>query len=262
MKKATLLKESYFNWLFKEYSFSELDNDVVKIGTPFLDNQFDYITMYVEFFKDGRINLTDDGWTIQDLESNGISFSPRNKVNNRLLTKITESLGVEYINGELSIQTDLDRFPIAKQRLMQCMLQVNDLIVLQKDNVKNIFFEEVEHLLQKNDVLFSPKPSFAGKGGITVQFDFSVPTRKKEKLIRTIRNGNDLNRSKLLTMDTQLLKHSKPNAEYIAIFDDLSNPIKNWNEIHAIFTENSSDNIISLPVSKAYEDPTLLLNRA
>ena len=263
MTKSQLLKKSYFDWLFKEYSYSELSENVVKIGTPFLDTQFDYITMYVEFFKNNsQINLTDDGWTIQDLESHGVSFSSRNKTNNRLLKTITDSFGVEVVNGELSIMTDIDKFPVAKQRLLQCIIQVNDLVVLQKTNVTNIFFEEVEILLKKNEVLYTTRPSFAGKGGITVQFDFSIPTSNNEKLVKTIRNGNDLNRSKLFTMDTQLVRHSKPDADFIAIFDDISNPIKNINEITSILEENSDSSIIPLTISKAHNEPTLLLNKA
>lgn len=262
MIKSKLLRDSYFNWLFKEYVFSDLEKNIVQIGTPFLDNQFDYIIMYAEFLNDNRINLTDDGWTLHELESRGVNFSSRNKTNNKLLKNIADSLGIEVINKELSIMTNVDKFPIAKQRLLQAIMQVNDLVVLQKNNVKNIFYEEVESLLNKNDVLYSPRPSYAAKGGITVQFDFSIPTKGNEKLIRTISNGNDLNRSKLLTMDTQLLKHSRPNIDYIAIYDDVNNPVKDWGTINNVLEENSSDKIIALPISSANKDPKLLLNNA
>lgn len=259
--KAKELKKSYFDWLFQKYSYHDLSDGIVKINTPFLDNQFDYITMYVEFFSDGKINLTDDGWTLHDLKSNGVYFTPRHKTNNQLLRNITDSLGVEINDNELSIKTDIDKFPIAKQRLLQCIMQVNDLIVLKSNNIRGLFFEEVEKLLKSNNVLFSSKPSFAGKGGITVQFDFSIPTSNKEKLIRTIRNGNDLNRSKLMTVDAQLLRNTKPNAEYIAIFDDINNPLKNIAEINTLFSEDNGLQIQSLTMSKAKENPSLLLNK-
>ena len=44
--KATTLKQAYFDWLMKEYSYQDIDNNVIEIGTPFLDNDFDYITMW------------------------------------------------------------------------------------------------------------------------------------------------------------------------------------------------------------------------
>ena len=141
--KAKELKKSYFDWLFQKYSYHDLSDGIVKINTPFLDNQFDYITMYVEFFSDGKINLTDDGWTLHDLKSNGVYFTPRHKTNNQLLRNITDSLGVEINDNELSIKTDIDKFPIAKQRLLQCIMQVNYLIVLKRNNIRGLFFEEV-----------------------------------------------------------------------------------------------------------------------
>lgn len=80
-------------------------------------------------------------------------------------------------------------------------------------------------------------------------------------MIRTIRNGNDLNRAKLLTMDTQLLRYTKASAEYIAIFDDIHYPIKNLKIVQSVFNENSATKIIALPFSSAIEDHTILSNK-
>ncbi|HFU3983548.1 TPA: DUF1829 domain-containing protein, partial [Streptococcus suis] len=101
------------------------------------------------------------------------------------------------------------------------------------------------------------------KEGITVQFDFSIPTiHEGEKLIRTISNGNDLNRAKLLTMDTQLLKNYKDEARFIAIIDDVTKDFNKKSETEAIFRENSDTNIILLPKSELTNQKQLLLNRA
>lgn len=133
MKNSQTLKKTYFDWLFQQYNYDDLDNDIVKINTPFLDNEFDNIIMYVEFLNDGKINLTDDGWTMNGLKNNGVSFSRKTTLRNKLLKDITENLGIDLVGNELSIKTDLDKFPIAKQRLLQGIMQVNDLIVLEKE---------------------------------------------------------------------------------------------------------------------------------
>lgn len=262
MKNSQTLKKSYFDWLFQQYNYDDLDNDIVKINTPFLDNEFDNIIMYVEFLNDGKINLTDDGWTMNGLKNNGVSFSRKTTLRNKLLKDITENLGIDLVGNELSIKTDLDKFPIAKQRLLQGIMQVNDLIVLEKSNIRKIFFEEVQDFFSDHHILFSSKPSFAGKGGITVQFDFLIPTDKDEKLIRTISNGNNLNHSKLLTVDTQLLKSTRKNSEYYALFDDISHPISNLQDVNTIFNENSSANIIPVNFSQLKKQPELLSNKA
>ncbi|MBD3948810.1 DUF1828 domain-containing protein [Tuanshanicoccus lijuaniae] len=262
MSNASNLKEIYFNWLFKEYSYKEIEKNIIRIDTPFLDIGFDNIVMYVEFLSNGKINLTDDGWTLNDLENKGISFSSKNRNNNRILGNILNNLGIRREDNEMCITTDLQKFPVAKQRLLQGIMQVNDMIVLRKENKSHIFFEELESILAKEGVLYTTKPSFAGKDGITVQFDFSIPYTGGDKLVRTIRNGNDLNRAKLLTMDAQLLKRTKFNSKYIAVFDDINFPVHNWSAIKSIFDENETATIISFPVSHAETEKTVLSNKA
>ena len=75
-------------------------------------------------------------------------------------------------------------------------------------------------------------------------------------MIRTIRNGNNLARAKILTMDTQLLKNYKSNVEYFAIFDDETYPIsKSINDIKAIFSENSDNSIKIIEFSELKKNP-------
>ena len=262
--KSETLKKIYFDWLFKDYDFIDLSDDIVKINTSFYDNQFDSIVMYVEFLQNDEIIVTDDGWTISELENHGIYFSKRNKTHFGLLKNITDNLGIELNGKELFIKTSLEKFAIAKQRLLQGILQVNDLIVLQKSNIKTLFSEEIESILSENEILFSTKPSFAGKAGVTVQFDFSIPTRRNNKpsenLIRTIKNGNNLDRSKILAMDTQLLKNYKSNVEYFAIFDNETYPItSSVNEIKSIFEENSGNKIHVIQFTEFRENPKQFL---
>ena len=260
MNDSNTLKKNFFDWLLKEYQFNDLEKNFVEITTPFLDNDFDHIVLYAEFLSDGRVTLTDDGWTINNLKSHGVSFSNRSTYKNNLINTIVNNLGTRIENGELCITTSLDKFPLAKQRLLQTIMQVNDMIVLRDTSIKNIFHDEIEKTLVKREVLFTRRPSFSGKEGITVQFDFAIPTIKKERLIRTISNGNDLNRAKLLAMDTRILQNHKDNVEYIAVVDDIHHKFDKVAETKAIFNENSKDKIILLSHKEFLDDSHLLSN--
>jgi Domain of unknown function DUF1828. len=260
MSNANMLERSYFNWLMKEYHFEDLESDIVRIDSPFFDSNFDYIVMYAEFHKNGSITLTDDGWTIDNLESQGLSLSGNAKTRKKILQDIIGSLGVECRDGELFITTDVEDFPKVKQRLLQAIMKINDMIVLRDDKVKNMFFEDVEEFLKSNKILFDKNLSFAGKGGITVQFDFSVPTGNRGKLMRVIGNGNDLNKSKLLTMDTRILQSTRPNTDYIAVIDNINNKFTEEKKVEAIFKENTDSKIITLPASRMKDNVKLLSN--
>jgi hypothetical protein len=260
MNNSNTLKKIFFDWLLKEYQFNDLEKNFVEITTPFLDNDFDHIVLYAEFLSDGRVTLTDDGWTINNLKSHGVSFSNRSTYKNNLINTIVNNLGTRNENGELCITTSLDKFPLAKQRLLQTIMQVNDMIVLRDTSIKNVFHDEIEKTLVKREVLFTRRPSFSGKEGITVQFDFAIPTIEKERLIRTISNGNDLNRAKLLAMDTRILQNHKDNVEYIAVVDDIHHKFDKAAETKAIFNENSKDKIILLSHKEFLDDSRLLSN--
>lgn len=261
MKNSDKLKKSYFDWLFKEYAFTDLDNSIVKIGTPFLDNEFDSIIMYAKFMENGTLTLSDDGWTINNLESNGITFNNRSKQLNKILDETISSLGIERSSeNELFVNTSIERFPIVKQRLLQAIMKVNDLVVLNKENNKSIFFEEMTDFFRKNDIFFSERPSYSGKNGVTVQFDFSIPVKNdNERLIRTISKGNNLNNAKILTMDTRIIQNTKP-AKFYALVDDENNSFTKLDETKTILQENSKSNITLLPVSKLRANPALLAN--
>ena len=260
MNNSNTLKKIFFDWLLKEYQFNDLEKNFVEISTPFLDNDFDHIVLYAEFLSDGRVTLTDDGWTINNLKSHGVSFSNRSTYKNNLINTIVNNLGTKIENGELCITTSLDKFPLAKQRLLQTIMQVNDMIVLRDTSIKNVFHDEIEKTLVKREVLFTRRPSFSGKEGITVQFDFAIPTIKNERLIRTISNGNDLNRAKLLAMDTRILQNNKDNVEDIAVVDDIHHKFDKVAETQAIFNENSKNKIILLSHKEVLDNSRLLSN--
>ncbi|MCV5951954.1 DUF1828 domain-containing protein [Lactococcus petauri] len=262
MSNANLLERSYFDWLMKEYTFEDIEKNIVRIDSPFYDTNFDYIVMYAEFHNNGSITVTDDGWTIDALESQGLSLSGNAKTRKKILHDIVDSLGVECKDGELCITTDIENFPIVKQRLLQAIMKINDMIVLKDDKVKNMFFEDVEEFLKQNNILFEKNPSFAGKGGITVQFDFSVPTNDRGKLMRVIGNGNDLNKAKLLTMDTRILQSTRPNTDYIAIIDNVNNKFTEEKKVEAIFKENTDSKIITLPAQSMKDNIKLLSNQS
>lgn len=239
MSKLFDLKKQYANWIVDNTEFSEIDKNTIRIDTPFLDNDFDNVILYVDMLPNNQIIVTDDGYTLGNLNSIGYSINNRTKKRINILDEISRDYGIEYdINSkELYIKTDFDKFAVSKHRLLQAILKINDMFLLRPNYEPNLTFDEVSNLLDKNDILYSAKYPALGKGGITFIFDFSIPTRKrKDKLVRIINSPNDLNYSKVLGMDATMLKGSK-EADYFAILDDVNHELKNFSEIKSIYGE-------------------------
>ena len=178
------LMDDYWAWLKARTSLRQI-GDYVEITTPYLDRHNDYFQIYAKQ-TDGGLLLTDDGYTIGDLERSGFTIeSPKRQ---RLLDLTLNGFGVTRRDNALEVRTSRDAFSLRKHNLLQAMLAVNDLFYMAPPTVESLFLEDVEGWLNLNDVRFSPKVKFTGKSGYDHMFDFLIPKSSKqpERLIRAI----------------------------------------------------------------------------
>lgn len=92
-----------------------------EINTPFLSNDNDYLQLYVKQNGD-TIFFTDDGYTLNDLEMNGVNLSQ----NKQRITSILIQYGIHLRGKELTLQAPVEEFTQRKQDFIQCMLCMND----------------------------------------------------------------------------------------------------------------------------------------
>ena len=264
MSQLLDLKKQYSDWIMDSMNYTQLDKDIIRIDTPFLDNDFDHIVLYVEFLKNNQVLITDDGYTLANLKSLGFKISNQTKKRKTILTDICDDYGIEFDSKEnqLFIKSNIDKFPISKHRLLQAILKINDLFLLRPNYEPNSTFETVSKALDEENIFYSTKFPAIGKRGITFVFDFSIPTRsKKDKLIRIINSPNDLNYSKVLSMDVSMLQGNK-DADYFAILDDLNHELKNYAEVESVYEEVKEQyNIKIYPIKMSQLDQKIELLR-
>src|ERR1700685_1337453 len=113
------LLESYRSWLRDKTTLRQLDGSWVEITTPYLDRHNDALQIYAKRSNGGYL-LSDDGYTIHDLEASGCSLkSPKRQD----LLKITlNGFGVKVHDGALEVNAAPENFPLRKHSLIQAML--------------------------------------------------------------------------------------------------------------------------------------------
>ena len=87
----------YTNWL-KERVRIKTIGDIFELTTPFVDRHNDYMQIYVKATPSGML-LTDDGYTLRDLEISGLEFNTERRKNELKI----------ILNG-FGVSLDVERF--------------------------------------------------------------------------------------------------------------------------------------------------------
>ena len=188
MSEIAELVGRYQGWL-RDRTILRQIREWTEITTPFLDRHNDCIQLYAKK-DDGGYVLTDDGYTLNDLELSGCSLdSPKRK---EILQTTLNGFGVKLEDGILKVQATPDNFPLRKHNLVQAVLAVNDLFYLASPTVKSLFIEDVAQWLDLIDVRYIPRVKLPGASGFDHIFDFAVPKSRTrpERLLRAITNPN------------------------------------------------------------------------
>lgn len=159
--------------------------DWIEITTPYLDRHNDYIQIYAKKNSEGFV-LTDDGYTITDLEQSGYSLSTSNRRD--ILKMMTNGFGVKNDGSVLQVQATSENFSLCKHNLVQAILAVNDMFYLSTPGTPNVFYDEVVTWLESARVRYTPKALFIGQTGYNHMFHFIIPKsrRRPERILHTI----------------------------------------------------------------------------
>lgn len=180
------LLSDYRAWLKDKTTLREVNGEWVEITTPYLDRHNDALQIYARAENGGYV-LTDDSYTIHDLEASGCQLNTEKR---RDLLKMTlNGFGVR-MNGEaLEVHASPETFPARKHNLIQAILAVNDLFYLAQPVVESLFFEDVIAWLDASNIRYTPKVKFTGISEFDHLFDFVIPksaSKQPERIVQAI----------------------------------------------------------------------------
>ena len=213
------MMDAYSRWLRDETRLREVGDDWIEISTPHVDRYNDFVQIYAR--REGEsFRLTDDGYTIRDLETSGCTIdTPKRR---EILQTALNGFGVELSSGALETRASGDDLPVRMHNLIQAMLSVNDMFYLASPSVASLFFEDVVQWLRDNDVRFVEDVKFTGASGLDYMFDFAIPSSKMqpERLINSV-NHPDRAAAKLMAFSWYDIRGVRPTgAKAFAILND------------------------------------------
>ena len=213
------LLEDYRIWLKDRTSLRDINGSSVEITTPYLDRHNDALQIYARR-ENGGFVLTDDRYTIHDLEASGCSLSTQKRKD--LLAMTLNGFGVKLNDQAIEVHATTENFPARKHNLVQAMLAVNDLFYLAKPVVESLFYEDVIEWLDANDVRYTPKAKFTGTSGYDHLFDFVIPKSRRhpERILQAINRPTRDNAESFIYAWGDTRQVRAPESRAYAILND------------------------------------------
>ncbi|MDO4605023.1 MAG: DUF1829 domain-containing protein [Helcococcus sp.] len=213
--------KEYTDWLYNNITQTNIDDNLIEITTPFLDRHNDYTQVYIKI-KNGIPNeVSDMGYTIDDLIMSGFEFNSNKR--KELMNIIINRNGVTLDNGVLTVNINsVTEIPEAKHKLLQTIISINDMFVLNRSNINNLFFEEVNAFFEKNNIIYSENINFIGKSKLQNSYDYVLPRTKNnpERIIDVV-NSLDKNKSKQIIFSwNDIVSTRKEGTLNIVIIND------------------------------------------
>lgn len=248
MITAKILKKRHLDWVKEKFQYSQLENGIIRIDTPFIDNSSDGVVIYAIANNNDEITLTDDGWTLDGLKSHGI-FLNRSKQRRDLFKRQLKIYGVSEDDGELYIVTDLKKYGESKHRLLQAILFVNDMFMLSKKTTSSLFLEDVNDFFIKNKIRAIKDASYIGNSGLTHKFEYSIPgfgNDIPQRLIKVMTSPNNQIYAQSIVTDVVQTRETlgSDNTNFYVFINDKDKDINSINNDILHLYENSSINPI------------------
>lgn len=164
------LIEQYHSWMSESTTLRTVENGV-EITTPFLDRHNDMMQVYAELSGD-EVILTDDGYTIEDLEFCGLTVESKRCKN--LMQFNLNGFGVKREGNDLVTRATAKDFALKLHNLLQAMIAVDDLhYIAPLSKVKYQFEAEIGTWLNASKIQFDAK-KFKGKSGYDVDYNYVI----------------------------------------------------------------------------------------
>jgi hypothetical protein len=213
-----LLKD-YREWLKDKTTLRQVNGSWVEITTPYLDRHNDALQIYVRS-ENGGFVLTDDSYTIHDLEASGCKLDTEKRKN--LLQMTLNGFGVKLNAEAIEVHATPENFPLRKHNLIQAMLAINDLFYLAKPVVESLFYEDVVAWLDANDIRYTPSVKFTGISGYDHHFDFAIPKSKKqpERIVQAMNRPTRDSALLFINAWTDTRQVRTPDSKAYAVLND------------------------------------------
>lgn len=227
---------------YSEENFEcEAKGQYLVLTTPFAYYDGDHIQVFIREISADTIEISDLGHAVRKLNAAGINVSGARTRQSRL-DAIMQSRGVDFDRGRLFTNCEKSKFADHLIRLVQAMLQTDDLIFSRATPSVRSFSTEIEDRLKSTGLEYKRSIRLRGAyGNRNHEFDFQLdlPTLTIIKGLSAVSNfGADDQANRLLGALADL-KPQYPTFQPLVFLDETSEV--SWNYAEGILKTITND---------------------
>lgn len=174
MEKIDTLVQKYIQFFSNSIKVEKL-NYGYAISVPLLDRHNDCLEFYVDFNDDGTIHLTDDGYTLDELETYGIKFNKKNTKKNTYFNTILNVNNIK-INDNMELVKDFkeEDFAFETQLFIQGMINIGDFYLTDNKGTQDNFFDKLESILINLSLPYKKDVTLKGNNKVSTTFNYRI----------------------------------------------------------------------------------------
>ncbi len=143
------LQKALCSLLCAEIKVYKKSDKLLAIETPFSFADGDPYQIYLREMSNGIVRLTDMGHTIMHLSYDNDIDKFKEGTRGKIFEQIKSETFIEVKNGEIFIESTMDKLGISVFRLGQALTKINDLTFLNRARAESTFYEDLQEQLYK-----------------------------------------------------------------------------------------------------------------
>lgn len=223
------IAKSWLNFLKEQYNLKLIDNNHIALTTPITDAFDDGITVMISLTDSGTYMVSDQGYTIWNLETRGINVMKKNSIRRRNVLSTVKSENVQ-LSSNNEIYSTGPKNEIAQMifNVIQAVTKIGNLGLSTSSSVRGMFLDDVNDYFENNkkDYRFLKGFELRGKTGLAYKIDYLFMSQSPTSKVTKIYDGLQKNTVEQLLgiwYDTETVRKSNgENMEFDIIIPSIS----------------------------------------
>jgi hypothetical protein len=145
---------NYKDWIQNMTRITKYDDEYYGVSFPFVDRINDCIAIFFKEEVDGSLSITDDGYTLDNLFSSGVTFEFGSK-NRQELDELIRRFGLRLVDEDIVTTCTQSDFPWVLTKFIQALILIDNIADHQHKSAKDFLVEDTKPIMDDKNIFMA-----------------------------------------------------------------------------------------------------------